>query len=136
MKKFTRMICVCMIMMLSFANVYAESDISQTVKPMAEEHLMVKTDISISGDIAKVTGIISGEVGKTDSVSVHLYLQRNRSGRWVNVDDWKASSQGVYCSLVKTKTITKGNTYRTKVVCTAYEGKDKEVVTKYSKVVK
>ncbi len=136
MRKIFKIICVCMMVMLSFANTYAESDMTQTIKPMAEEHLMVKTDISISGYTAKITGIIAGETGKTDSVSVHLYLQRNRSGRWVNVDDWKTSSKGSYCSLVKTKTITKGNTYRAKAVCTAYNGNDKEVVTKYSKTVK
>ena len=136
MKKFTRMICACMIVALSVTSAFAAGGDPQTIEPAAEKQTIVNTEIYVSGDTLKLTGKITGNTKDTDSVSVHLYLQRNRSGRWVTVDDWIKTSDTYYCILTKTKTATKGNQYRSKAVCTAFAGDDKEVITKYSKTVK
>ena len=136
MKKITKMICVCMIAVLSATSAFAAVGDPQTIEPAAEKQTVVNAEIYVSGDTLKLTGKITGDANKTDSVSVHSYLQRNRSGRWVTVDDWIKTSDTYYCILTKTKTATKGNQYRAKAVCTAYAGDDKEVITRYSKIVK
>ena len=136
MKKITKMICVCMIAVLSATSAFAAVGDPQTIEPAAEKQTVVNAEIYVSGDTLKLTGKITGDANKTDSVSVHLYLQRNRSGRWVTVDDWIKTSDTYYCILTKTKPATKGNQYRAKAVCTAYAGDDKEVITRYSKIVK
>ena len=136
MKKITKMICVCMIAVLSATSAFAAVGDPQTIEPAAEKQTVVNAEIYVSGDTLKLTGKITGDANKTDSVSVHLYLQRNRSGRWVTVDDWIKTSDTYYCIFTKTKTATKGNQYRAKAVCTAYAGDDKEVITRYSKIVK
>ena len=136
MRKIVKTICVCMIVVLSVTSALAASGDPQTIEPTSEEQIIVNAEIYVSGNTLKLTGKIIGNMKETDSVSVHLYLQRNRSGRWVTVDDWIKTSDAYYCILTKTKTATKGNQYRAKAVCTAYNGNDKEVITKYSKTVK
>lgn len=136
MKKFTRMMCVCMIVVLSVTSALAAGSDPQTIEPAAEVHTAARADIYASGNTLKLTAQITGDVNKTDSVSIHLYLQRNRSGRWVTIDDWMKTSNTFYYTLTKTKTVTKGNQYRAKAAFTAYNGNDKEVVTRYSKTVK
>ena len=136
MRKIKRMLTsVCLIMLLSVSAVFGATISTPEIEPMAENYSRATASISLSGSSAKASGQIIGRAGKTTKTSIHLYLQQYKNGSWVNVDDWTSSGDTVTRSLSKTKTVTKGYKYRSKAVCAAYVGSDKESVTKYSSVI-
>ena len=137
MRKLKRMLTsVGLILLLSVSTVFGAAISTPEIKPMAENYSKASASISLSGSSAKVSGQIIGRAGKTTKTSIHLYLQQYKNGSWVNVDDWTSSGDTVTRSLSKTKTVTKGYKYRTKAVCAAYVGSDKETVTKYSQEIR
>ena len=103
------------------------------IEPMAEYHFSSKASLTISsGGVAEATGKIVGLTGVTTKTTVHLYLQRYEDGEWVDIADWISSNNSVNTTLVKTKSVDKGYTYRAKASCYAYCGSDYERVIRYS----
>lgn len=68
----------------------------------------------------------------TTKTTVHLYLQKYEDGEWVDIADWISSNNSVNTTLVKTKSVDKGYTYRAKASCYAYSGSAYENVVRYS----
>lgn len=66
--------------------------------------------ISSSGS-ANVIARVTGKIGVT-STSLSTKLQQYKSGSWVTIQTWTASSGTRTCSLNKTKSVTKGYSYR------------------------
>jgi hypothetical protein len=107
------------------------------IEPMAEYHFSSKASLTISSSgVAEATGKIVGLTGVTTKTTVHLYLQRYENGEWVDIDDWISSNNTVNTTLVKTKTVAKGYTYRAKASCYAYSGSAYENVVRYSSEIK
>ena len=55
MKKITKMICVCMIAVLSATSAFAAVGDPQTIEPAAEKQTVVNAEIYVSGDTLKLT---------------------------------------------------------------------------------
>ena len=79
---------------------------------------------------------MNGKIGITTKVTIHLYLQQYKDGKWVDYDDWTKTEKGVNCTLSETVSVPKGYTYRAKASCYAYAGSKSEHVIKYSAEVK
>lgn len=133
MKKNLLVLCmlVCLLVTVSAPAYAAMPEIN--IEPMAEYHFSSKASLTISSNgVAESTGKIVGLTGVTTKTTVHLYLQRYEDGEWVNVADWISSNEAVNTTLVKSKAVDKGFTYRAKASCYAYCGSDYEHVIRYS----
>lgn len=86
--------------------------------------------ISKSGT-ASPSGSVTGKYGVTTKISIHLYLQKYKAGKWMNVKDWTGTRTSTSYSLSKTSDVSKGK-YRTKAAIKVYAGTKYEMVTKYS----
>ena len=92
--------------------------------------------LNISAGEATATGIMQGIPGVTTKITVHLYLQQYKDGKWVDYDDWTKSENSTYVTLTPKLSVPKGYTYRAKASCYAYAGSKSEHVTTYSREVK
>lgn len=136
-KKIIASVLVCALLILSVIPAYGAIVNEEVVEPMALYYSTVSASLSISSSgIATAKGAIKGIPGTTTKTTVHLYLQQYKNGEWVDVDDWLETGEAVSRTLTKTKTVTKGYTYRAKASCYAYSGSKYEHVTKYSIEVK
>ncbi|MFR5858745.1 MAG: hypothetical protein ACLUJC_05910 [Clostridia bacterium] len=102
----------------------------------AANYSYANAGLNISAGEATATGIMQGIPGVTTKITVHLYLQQYKDGKWVDYDDWTKTEKGVNCTLSETVSVPKGYTYRAKASCYAYAGSKSEHVTKYSSEVK
>ena len=96
----------------------------------------VYADLKITSGEATVSAKMNGKIGITTKVTIHLYLQQYKDGKWVDYDDWTKTEKGVNCTLSETVSVPKGYTYRAKASCYAYAGSKSEHVIKYSAEVK
>ena len=96
------------------------------------ENLDYEYHFSDNFRVAEATGKIVGLTGVTTKTTVHLYLQKYEDGEWVDIADWISSNNSVNTTLVKTKSVDKGYTYRAKASCYAYSGSAYENVVRYS----
>ena len=124
-----------MVMFLFVWNLFGSAAFASNTEPMATNYVTASASISITGSTVKTSGAVVGVLGKTTKTAIHLYLQQYRNGRWESIDDWRSSGNTESRSLSKSKIVTKGYTYRTKAVCSAYIGSSKETVTKYSNAI-
>lgn len=110
----------------------AAASMPDTIAPMADNYVNAYANLSIVSDEADVSASVNGKVGKTTKVTIHLYLQQYKNGKWEDYDDWVKSENTVSLSFAKTISVPKGYKYRTKASCYAYAGSKCEHVTKYS----
>ena len=105
------------------------------ISPIAEYYRLANATISLNNGSATVGGRMEGIHGVTTKITVYLYLQQYRNGRWVDYDDWLESNEGISCTVSKTVTVPTGYKYRAKASCYAYAGSNYEHIVKYSKAV-
>lgn len=98
----------------------------------ADNYIAASANISASGTTVTASGSITGKAGVTTRTTVNLYLQQYKNGAWTNVEVWSSTGYTVTRSLSKSKAVSTGYKYRTKAVCSAYAGTNKETTTKYS----
>ena len=130
----TALLVACVLLFSSIS--VASAAIFGSVAPMAENYLDAEARLKIVSGTATVSGNMNGKMGITTKVTVHLYLQQYKDGKWVDYDDWTKSADSVNCALSETISVPKGYTYRAKASCYAYAGSKSEHVIKYSSEVK
>ena len=60
--------------------------------------------LNISAGEATATGIMQGIPGVTTKITVHLYLQQYKDGKWVDYDDWtKLYLCNTYPKIIRTQ---------------------------------
>ena len=89
-------------------------------------------DSVIASGEANISATVTGKAGKTTKVTIHLYLQQYKNGKWTDYDDWLESKNGTSLTVSKTVTVPTGYKYRAKASCYAYAGNNCEHVIKYS----
>lgn len=99
---------------------------------MAENYLDAEARLKIVSGTATVSGNMNGKMGITTKVTIHLYLQQYKNGKWTDYDDWLESKNGTGLTVSKTVTVPTGYKYRAKASCYAYAGNNCEHVVKYS----
>ena len=126
----TVLLVICVLLFSSVT--FASASICDSIVPMAENYTDVDVRLDIASGEAKLTSIMYGKIGTTTKVTIHLYLQQYKDGKWIDYDDWIKSVNSVKCSLSETVSVPKGYTYRAKASCYAYAGSKSEHVIKYS----
>lgn len=135
MKRTITVLLVACVLIFSSLTV-ASASMSDIIAPMADNYRSVYADLKITSGEATVSAKMNGKIGITTKVTIHLYLQQYKDGKWVDYDDWTKTEKGVNCTLSETVSVPKGYTYRAKASCYAYAGSKSEHVTKYSAEVK
>ena len=114
----------------------ASASMFDPIAPMVDNYVNAYARLDIASGEATVSASLSGKPGVTSKVTIHLYLQQYKDGKWTNYDDWTKTISSVNNSLLKTLSVPKGYTYRAKASCYAYAGSKSEHVIKYSSEVK
>ena len=135
MKRTITVLLVACVLIFSSLTV-ASASMSDIIAPMADNYRSVYADLKITSGEATVSAKMNGKIGITTKVTIHLYLQQYKDGKWVDYDDWTKTEKGVNCTLSETVSVPKGYTYRAKASCYAYAGSKSEHVIKYSSEVK
>ena len=135
MKRTITVLLVASVLIFSSPTV-ASASMSDIIAPMADNYRSVYADLKITSGEATVSAKMNGKIGITTKVTIHLYLQQYKDGKWVDYDDWTKTEKGVNCTLSETVSVPKGYTYRAKASCYAYAGSKSEHVIKYSAEVK
>ena len=135
MKRTITVLLVACVLIFSSLTV-ASASMSDIIAPMADNYRSVYADLKITSGEATVSAKMNGKIGITTKVTIHLYLQQYKDGKWVDHDDWTKNEKGVNCTLSETVSVPKGYTYRAKASCYAYAGSKSEHVIKYSAEVK
>lgn len=135
MKRTITVLLVACVLIFSSLTV-ASASMSDIIAPMADNYRSVYADLKITSGEATVSAKMNGKIGITTKVTIHLYLQQYKDGKWVDYDDWTKTEKGVNCTLSETVSVPKGYTYRAKTSCYAYAGSKSEHVIKYSAEVK
>lgn len=119
--------------LLTFSTVaIASASIFDSVTPMDENYGGAYAKLRITSGEANISAAITGKAGKTTKVTIHLYLQQYKNGKWTDYDDWLESKNGTSLTVSKTVTVPTGYKYRAKASCYAYAGNNCEHVVKYS----
>ena len=126
----TALLVACVLLFSSISVAYAA--IFGSVAPMAENYLDAEARLKIVSGTATVSGNMNGKMGITTKVTIHLYLQQYKNGKWTDYDDWLESKNGTGLTVSKTVTVPTGYKYRAKASCYAYAGNNCEHVVKYS----
>ncbi len=122
--------------LLTFSAVaIASASIFDSVIPMDENYLNAHANLYIESGEANISAAVKGKAGKTTKVTIHLYLQQYKNGKWTDYDDWPESKNGTSLTISKTVTVPTGYKYRAKASCYAYAGNNCEHVVKYSKAI-
>ena len=135
MKKTITVLLVACVVLFSNLSV-ASASMFDTIAPMADNYVSAYARLNITSGEATVSANVNGKPGVTTKVTIHLYLQQYKDGKWMDYDDWTKTEKGVNCTLSETVSVPKGYTYRAKASCYAYAGSKSEHVTKYSREVK
>lgn len=85
----TALLVACVLLFSSIS--VASAAIFGSVAPMAENYLDAEARLKIVSGTATVSGNMNGKMGITTKVTVHLYLQQYKDGKWVDYDDWLES---------------------------------------------
>ena len=126
----TALLVACVLLFSSIS--VASAAIFGSVAPMAANYLDAEARLKIVSGTATVSGNMNGKMGITTKVTIHLYLQQYKNGKWTDYDDWLESKNGTGLTVSKTVTVPTGYKYRAKASCYAYAGNNCEHVVKYS----
>ncbi len=135
MKRTITVLLVACVLLFSSITV-ASASMFDAIAPMADNYVNVYARLNITAGEAAVSANVNGKPGITTKVTIHLYLQQYKDGKWVDYDDWTKSANSVNFALAETISVPKGYTYRAKASCYAYAGSKSEHVIKYSSEVK
>lgn len=132
MKKTVFMLLMLLILTATVSSAWAEGDI----QPFYNQVSRIAADLAISGAEA----ICSGRIIPTDDATVSsmtMKLQQKKDGNWVTIATWSASgAKGQAVNLSKTKSISKGYSYRVYVSGTVKNGVDPAETPSYTSTVK
>lgn len=123
---------ICILIIGTCSTAFATTDDGIVPPRHISNYVTASAELSISNTTATCRGTVKGTAGKTTKTSIHLYLQRYANGVWTDIDDWISEGYTVDRRITKTKTVSKGYQYRTKIDCSIYVGSKCEKVTKYS----
>lgn len=113
----------------------AEPITQQTESGIAPYMLYIvdaRCTLSISGTTATVNAWVIGDDFDATKAKVIAELQEKDGNSWTSIATWTDTQNSSYASVYKTKSITKGKTYRVKATVTVWEGSASETQTIYS----
>ena len=87
MKRTITVLLVACVLLFSSVTV-ASASMFDTIAPMADNYVNVYARLNITSGEATVSANVNGKPGVTTKVTIHLYLQQYKDGKWVDYDDW------------------------------------------------
>lgn len=138
-KKAAAAVCLGVVVLTSVPAVAmaatAEPITQQTESGIAPYMLYIvdaRCTLSISGTTATVNAWVIGDDFDATKAKVIAELQEKDGNSWTSIATWTDTQNGNYASVDKTKSITRGKTYRVKATVTVWEGSASETQTIYS----
>ena len=113
----------------------AEPITQQTESGIAPYMLYIvdaRCTLSISGTTATVNAWVIGDDFDATKAKVVAELQEKDGNSWTTIATWTDTQNAYRASVNKTKSITRGKTYRVKATVTVWEGSASETQTIYS----
>ncbi len=114
----------------------AEPITQQTESGIAPYMLYIvdaRCTLSISGTTATVNAWVIGDDFDATKAKVVAELQEKDGNSWTTIATWTDTQNAYRASVNKTKSITRGKTYRVKATVTVWEGSASETQTIYVK---
>lgn len=114
----------------------AEPITQQTERGIAPYMLYIvdaRCTLSISGTTATVNAWVIGDDFDATKAKVVAELQEKDGNSWTTIATWTDTQNAYRASVNKTKSITRGKTYRVKATVTVWEGSASETQTIYVK---
>lgn len=102
-----------------------------TIAPCMEYILSSGCTLSINNSTAYINASVRS-VSSTTKCQIILKLQQKTGSSWKTIQSWTDSKTGSYMTLSKTKTVTRGKTYRATATFTVWSGTKTESKTVYS----
>ena len=90
--------------------------------------------LSISGGVATVSASMTANPGISKTL-ITSRLQKKVNGSWETIQSWTETSNTISCRLNKTKSVSKGSSYRIYSTVKAYKGTDSESIAIFSNIV-
>lgn len=124
-------LCLCggIVVPASAVNVPTVSVNIENIVPYARYIQDARCTFNITGQTAKVYGMVNGQIGLVDRCRIVVYLQEKSGSTWKNIATWSDESDSGRASVSETKKVTAGKTYRAKAVVTAWSGEASETET-------
>ncbi len=113
----------------------AEPITQQTESGIAPYMLYIvdaRCTLSISGTTATVNAWVIGDDFDATKAKVVAELQEKDGNSWTTIATWTDTQNAYRASVNKTKSITRGKTYRVKATVTVWEGSASETQTIYN----
>ena len=92
------------------------------------------SNLKISGGVATLTASMTANPGVSKTL-ITSRLQKKVNGSWETVQAWTETSSTASCRLNKTRTVSRGSSYRIFSTVKAYKGTDSESIAIYSNTV-
>lgn len=119
-----KMVSVFLMMLLVVTALASSAWAEGKIKPFYNQTARISASLVINGSMAECMGKIIPNSDATVS-SMTMKLQQKKDGNWTTIASWLASgSKGETVSLSKTKSISKGYSYRVYVSGTVKNGVD------------
>lgn len=91
---------------------------------------VIKSSINVSGKTATAAGSITPKPYNRKTF-VKVQLQKKENGSWTTIASWTESNDNGVSSVMGSKTLTKGNTYRTYTTGKVYDNSGNLLETVY-----
>lgn len=91
---------------------------------------VIKSSINVSGKTATAAGSITPKPYNRKTF-VKVQLQKKENGSWMTIASWTESNDNGVSSVMGSKTLTKGNTYRTYTTGKVYDNSGNLLETVY-----
>ncbi|MGL4911252.1 MAG: hypothetical protein ACRC3Y_02345 [Romboutsia sp.] len=114
---------------LAYGSIVGENDmIIQDTIPRYKYISSAKSNISInSSGVATISCSAFGVTG-VNKIEITSYLQQYKGGKWVDIQLWSQVGTNT-CLVSKSKSVSKGYSYRVSAKIKAYKGTQSEIIT-------
>ena len=92
------------------------------------------SNLKISGGVATVSASMTANPGISKTLITSRF-KKKVNGSWETIQSWTETSNTISCRLNKTKSVSKGSSYRIYSTVKAYKGTDSESIAIFSNIV-
>ena len=137
--KIVIVLLLCSLVLMGVSPAFAESnqgiayrDVSSMIEPRLTYIEAAETGLDIDNGVATVDCWVKGNILEATKAKVIAELQLKSGNSWMAYGTWTDTRNDYEAFVYKTKSVTKGNTYRVKATYTIWEGSQSETVVVFS----
>lgn len=129
----TLLAVLCTATVLSFANEEDTYDEKLLERSAYTTEQFTRLVIDTSGQ-AVATAQVAGYKGVTNKISITIYLQQYKGGKWITIASSSKTAESFKTELTLAKKVTRGYKYRACAYIYVFNNGTKECIIKYSDV--